>query len=755
MEDTVYKFKVKFIRRFYPKKLREVETGAWQINRVEIAEPDNEKGFESNKGEVSLIGNQVFMRDDNSTYLVHGKKVYNEQYGEWQYEVSYSQEFRPMESETQKREFLSIFLTERQVDELYKVLDDPFVAFANEDIQALCKVKGVGAKTAQKMIDRYLECKDCGASHIELISMGLTPNMVQRLVSHYKSPDVALEKIKHNPYVLAEEVKGIGFSKADEIAQKFGIPENDPRTVRAYILYHFETIGESGHTYTTLDLLESAIVDQLGLQDLDLLDNCLGELIDKGKVIHIASEENDVFALKEYYTLEKEIAYHIHRLLGGDNNIQLNREVAMERIKQQEKRQGWEFTERQLEGVFAIADSNVTVIRGYAGSGKSSSVAGLLSCLEEDYTFAQCALSGKASVNLTDITGQEGYTIHRLLKYNPGMGGFAKDENDPLDYHMIILDETSMVDAQLFLNLIKAIPTGSKLVMLGDTNQLESIGIGNVMMDLIDSEIVPCITFDKIHRQGAKSGIIPFSIEVAQGKCRYKDSWVGEEVLGELQDLKMIGFACEKGETKPSIDLIIREFKEMYKECKDISQIGVVLPTKSNGTSCYKVNQLIQDIVLSPRRRGQGIELGTKKEPYTIYRGDKVINLKNNYKTQPNIFNGNMGEVDHLADSLEEALIDFYNIGEVEVSGKDLDSIDLGYAITTHKSQGSGIPYLIYCVDYSHFTMLNREQVYTGLTRAKKRCSFVFETKALNRAIRTSNIKQKRTFLYHMLLGEL
>lgn len=320
---------------------------------------------------------------------------------------------------------------------------------------------------------------------------------------------------------------------------------------------------------------------------------------------------------------------------------------------------------------------------------------------------------------------------------------------------MVILDETSMVDAQLFLSLIKAIPTGSKLVMLGDTNQLESIGVGNVMTDLIDSEIVPCITFDKIHRQGAKSGIIPFSIEVAQGKCRYKDSWVGEEILGELQDLKVIGFSCEKGETKPSIDLIIREFKEMYKECKDISQIGVVLPTKSNGTSCYKVNQLIQDIALPKRRRGEGIELGTKKEPYTIYKGDKVINLKNNYKTNPNIFNGNMGEVISVDVENMSMVVDFYNIGEVELTDKDLPSIDLGYAITTHKSQGSGIPYLIYGVDYSHFTMLNREQIYTGVTRAKKKCSLIVETKAINRATRTSNIKHKRTFLYHMLLGEI
>lgn len=755
MSDTIYKFKVKFIRRFYPTKLKDVEGGSWQINRVQIIEKATEDGFEFGRGEVSLIGNQVLMREDNSTYIVHGKKVFNDKYNEWQYEVVYSQEYRPLKTIGDKRDFLSLFLTERQIDEMYKALDDPFEAFDKEDIESLCQVKGVGVKTAEKMIKRYIECKDCGSAHAELIKLGLTPNMAHKLTQHYKSSDVALEKIMKNPYILAEEVKGIGFSKADEIAQLLGIGEHDPRTIRAFILYHLESIGEQGHTYTTLSLLEDAIIEQLNLKDMNLLDKELDKLVEEGKVIYMQGSEDDTFALKEYYETERDIAYHIERLLSGHNNIQMDRETALKRIKRQEAKQGWQFTERQLEGVFAIMENNVSIIRGFAGTGKSSSVAGLLSCLEgEFYSFAQCALSGKASVNLSDITGQDGYTIHRLLKYQP-QKGFVYNANNPLHYNMIILDEASMVDASLFLSLLEAIPTGSKLVMLGDTNQLESIGIGNIMKDIIDSEILPCVTFDKIHRQGAKSGIIPFSIGVAEAKCQYKDTWVGEEILGELQDLKVIGFSCEKGKTKPSIDLIIREFKEMYQECKDISQVGVVLPTKSNGTSCYKVNQLIQDIVLPKRRRGDGIELGTGKETYTIYKGDKVINLKNNYKTEPNIFNGNMGEVISVDVEEKTIIVDFYNIGEVTLDGDDLKAIDLGYAITTHKSQGSGIPYLIYCVDYSHFTMLNREQAYTGITRAKKKCTFIFETKALNRAIRTSNIKHKRTFLYHMLLDEL
>ena len=239
-------------------------------------------------------------------------------------------------------------------------------------------------------------------------------------------------------------------------------------------------------------------------------------------------------------------------------------------------------------------------------TGKSSTVAGLLSCLDDEYHFEQCALSGKASVNLTDITGIEGKTIHRLLKYNPSQG-FTYNESKPLDTNMVILDEGSMVDISLALSLFQAIPTGAKLVILGDTNQLPPIGAGNLLQDMIDSEMIPVVTFDKIHRQGAKSGIIPFSIEVANGITHYKQSWEGEEVLGELQDLKMIGFKCARDDEKPSVDLIMREYKEMYQECKDASQITVVLPTNTRGTCTKVVNKLIQDYVLPRRTRGDFI----------------------------------------------------------------------------------------------------------------------------------------------------
>lgn len=764
MEEVMFTFKAKLFKRYYPKGNKKVKHGDWQINRMKVVEYPTTDGFQTKYGQVTIIGVQPALEDDDTIYTITATQKYEEKFNEYQYEVVHVQEQRELNSAEEKRAFLQTFLTDKQVNSLYEAFADPFEVLENGDISELTgKVKGVGEKTAEKIMNKYLSSKELPTSYIELLSMGLTHNMIGLLKQTYTSTDIALGKIKDNPYVLAEEVRGIGFLKAQEIAEMVGIPKTDPRAVRAFILHHFSVIGESGHTYTTLDILEDDVVDKLGLEDIDVLDEQLDILVDKGLVKHFPSEDGDVFALRSNFLIEKEIARHIHRLLDGSNNIQLDKDVAMERIKEQEERQGYTFTNRQLEGVFAIMNNNVTIIRGWGGSGKSSSVAGVLACVQDvEYSFVQTALSGKASVNLADITGQEGYTIHRLLEYNvanahptsvgDGVSFFGKHEQSPLRCDMVILDETSMVDAKLFLDLIQAIPTGAKFVMLGDTNQLESIGIGNVMKDLIDSGVVPCITFDEIHRQGAKSGIIPTSIKISQGEKLYNNNHEGIELVGELKDLKTIAFSCDKGDTKPSIDLIMQEFKAMYRESKDISEIAIVLPTKSSGTSCYKVNKLVQDLVL-PRKRGEGIELGTTKEPYTIYKGDKVINLKN--FRHLDIFNGNMGEVVDINHEEGTVTVDFYNRGEKVFGEEEIQSLALGYAVTCHKCQGSTVPYLVYCIDYSHYTMLNKEQVYTGITRAKKKCSFIFETKALNKAITTSGVKYKRTFLYPILMGEI
>ena len=761
-DKKVYTLQVEPYARWYPKKdsKKEVKHNDWQINRVRVIKKvEVDDDFQMDKGQITLVGNMVAM-EKGLTYTVRVVKEYNEKYNSIQYAVVYSQEIREFKTEQQVKDFLLMFISHRQIDALYKVHSNPLEVIDARNVDLLCEASGIGKATAERIIARYEACKDYGPTYGELGKLGITKNMIDKLIEHFKSADTVLHYVKNDPYILADEITGIGFRKADEIALNNGVHRHDVKRVRAFIIYSLNEIANSyGSTYVYYDALMHRIDETLGKDTpQDVIDNAIDELIEKGILwcMDTTYEDGTVetkLALMKFYKIEERIARHLQRLISAPNKVSLTSEQIDSSIKAQEAKQGWNYTDTQKYGVKVIADNNVVIIRGYGGTGKSSTVAGLLACLDDDYQFVQCALSGKASQNLVDITGEEGYTIHRLLGYNPKQG-FTYNKDNPLETDMVILDEGSMVDIALAAKLLEAIPSGAKLVILGDSNQLECIGGGNFFLDVIDSEIVPVVTFDKIHRQGAKSGIIPFSIDVANGNCKYKQNWQGEEVLGELQDLKMIGFTHEEGnDTRPSIDLIMREYKEMYSECKDISQITVALPTNTRGTCTQVVNKLIQDFVQPKRRRGIGMEIGLGSNKIEVYRGDRIIVLRNNYELD--IYNGNVGEVTKIDKDEGILTVDIYGKGSVEISGEALDFLDLGYAISTHKLQGSTIPYLIYCVDYTHYVMLCKEQIYTGITRAKKRASFIFETKALSYGIKTSKVKHKQTFLYHFLTGAL
>ena len=750
---------VEFVKRIYPRKGR-IKDGDWQVVKVKSVE----------KGDTFVIvGTMVAMTDEYDTqYKIGGKLSYSDRTEEWQYTIYYSQELYEFKTKEDTEVFLSFFLTDTQLNNFLSVFPNPIEVLERGDINELMQIKQVGIKTAENILTRYNACKDKGKAYVELGKYGLSQNIIDRLVNRYNSPEIAIEKINSNPYILVNEVRGVGFKKADEIALKTGIDPNSVERGVAFITYYFRVCAEEGDSYIDFEELLDAVDEYLGDYSDDSLDEAMLTLKNKGDLWYKDYDDCTLIAHSYYFNIEKEICNHIKRLMSYPSNVQLNREQAMVRIKAKEEAQGWSYTERQLEGIFATMENNVTIITGYGGTGKTSAVTGMLACTDEGYDFKQCALSGKASANLTDVTGVEGSTIHSLLRYDSVAGNFMVNECNQLDTDLVILDEGSMVDMELALALLKAIPNGAKLIILGDTNQLESIGAGNLLMDLIDSEVVPVIVFDKVHRQGAKSAIKTESIKVAEGKQLVKTTWTGENLLGELKDLKYIGFNSSKGQVRPTIDLVMTEFKKLYKEAKDIKDIAVILPTKASGSSCHTVNLLIQDYVL-PKNKGKGIELGDEQHPFTVYVGDKIINLRNNkkaynyenvdgsYKVEKvikPIFNGNMGEVIDIIND-ETILVDFYNIGEVIIDAKQIQHIALGYAITIHKAQGSTIPYVVGAVDYTHYSMLNRQLVYTLMSRAKTKLSFIFESKALSKAISTNYVTKKRTFLYHLLVGEL
>lgn len=763
---------VTFVKRLYPRGL--TKDGDWQVNIVTSKEY---------REDFTITGKMVAMENADgyeAEYKIVARLEWNERREEWGYTVVYSQEVYEFKTLEDQRIFLNNILNDKQLEDLFTMYENPIKAIEEQGTEALIKIKGIGVKTAEKIVTKYDSCKDRSKAYVELCKYGFSTTMVDKLVAHYHSPEIAICKVKEDPYGLVQDVRGIGFKKADEIALQLGYSPTDSKRCKAFAFHYFQEMADNGDSYVEYEEFLQALDDTLGVDYPDeSIDEAMGELNKDGKLWVKDCTDDDgyeytLIGLKYYYDIEKEIKYHLDRLMSAPNRTCIDREEAMKSIKKKELQQGWEFTTRQLEGIFTCMENNVSIIIGYGGTGKSSSVSGMIACMDEDFIFHQCALSGRASVNLKDITGKEGTTVHSLLGYMPEMNSFMYDQSNPLLTDLVILDEGSMVDIELAVRLLRAIPTGAKLIVLGDTNQLEAIGAGNFLLDMIESGKIPVVLFDVVHRQGAKSAIKTKSIDVAQGRQIVKKGWQGTETLGELQDLKLIGFEhpYKSTEKRPSIDLIMTEFKELYKKAETLEDIVVTVPTRSNGTGCYLLNLLIQDYVL-PTNRGVGIDLGSDKEQFTVYVGDKVINLKNNRKTYRYeatlnefgeevvdkitcpIYNGNVGEVVEIDVANKTMVVDFYNVGKVLIKGKQLQEIALGYAITVHKLQGSTIPYVVGCVDFTHYSMLTRQLVYTLMSRAKYELRFIFETNALNKAIATNKVSTKRTFLYHLLCGLL
>ena len=370
------------------------------------------------------------------------------------------------------------------------------------------------------------------------------------------------------------------------------------------------------------------------------------------------------------------------------------------------------------------------------------------------YNFASCALSGKASLNLSETIGEEGKTIHRLLEFNGFTTQFDRDVNNPLEQNVVILDEVSMVGGDLFLHLLRAMKTGTKLIMIGDPGQLESIGLCNLISDIKGSGKIAQAYLTKIFRQAQKSGIITDSLKVYhQEQILPSNGFVGNEVHGELKDFEIIS----KNTTQDCLNEIVKKFKKFYYEDKiPIDDIIIAVAKRAIGPlSARCVNQIIQNLLELPKER----TLTHKYNDQVLYEitfhvGDKVLVTKNNYKAETieginyPIFNGNIGTVyDICGDTLLMKIDDkimLYGPGEI-------GDLQLGYAVTTHKLQGTGYPYVIAVCDQGSFNLLSKEHLYTEITRAKKYCALIGTPKAITTAIKTTRVVKKQTYLGEML----
>lgn len=662
---------------------------------------------------------------------------------------------RPFSFETddQKDLFLRTIFGDSKTDLLYDALPDPMDVLEREDIDALVKVKGIGRKTAEKLLARFRSKIGDSSGLVQLQEYGLTPNMIVKLQEIFHSVDTILYLLQNNPYALIDLVEGISWITADKLALNSGYNPISGKRIAAYTQYYLKDMAQSeGHSYISLDELVGAIYSIAPKIDEDDLRNMLHAWIQDGWLYYEA--ETRRIGLTYYRKLEEQITLELMRLQHSKTRTYTEEEVNRA-ISETEAEYGIEYTDEQRSGIDVCLKNNVSIVSGAAGSGKSTVVAPLVRLFKQkQIPFAQCSLSGKAASNLSDITGEEGYTIHRLLSYDGLTGNFLYNKQNNVPYGVIVLDELSLVGGEIFLKLLQAIPSGSSLIMLGDPNQLEAIGLTNLLKDCLDSYVIPSAKLTKIHRQAARSGIITESLRVSAGENIVSLEPI-EETRGVLKDLKIKTY-LESGESQRAV---FNEYKKLVDEGVYPDDITVVVPMRTRGDiSCFELNGMIQEYINPGNNFLRGVTISTKEGGYILREGDRVLVTKNNYRTQNlsgdivPVYNGNIGKIRTIDAQAENIVVRFHQQGDIVVPREFWRTLELGYAITCHKFQGSASPYVIVGLDMSAYTLLSKEWLYTALTRAKKYCVLVGQINAIRKSVKISRVTVKRTWLQELLI---
>ena len=526
---------IRIKRVFYPKDGREVEPGGFATFSAEVVKVKQGNPVMSRYSDLRLKGN-VPSLDMNKTYSFCGEYVHHEKFGD-QYKIIYMNEFQEITDPEEQKSFLHYILTDHQFEMLYEAFENPYEIIKNGDIKSLCTVSGITEGRAQKIIDSFENNIDNSEAYTKLIEYGLTPSAIEKLVRQYHGADTLVKKIEENPYVLIDDVYGIGWKKADAIALNMGLKHNSQFRIEAYVMHFLAARAEEGNSIIPANQTINSCIKELDLNegDQEVIKRALFHLHDVRETLWW-SDDRQEFALTRVWNLEDEIAKEIKRLADAPvEPIGRNMDAA---INEAEDALGIEYTEEQRDAIKKVCSNNIAIVTGLGGCGKSTVIAGVLKVLRGK-SFAQTALSGRAAARMQEITGQDGKTIHRLLGYDIENGGFIHNKDNPLEEDIIILDETSMVGAQLFYDLIQAIETGKRFIMIGDDGQLESIGMCNIFKDMLASKVVPVARLTKIHRQAAKSAIITESIKVRNATQLVPYGWAGSEIRGELRDLEL------------------------------------------------------------------------------------------------------------------------------------------------------------------------------------------------------------------------
>lgn len=592
------------------------------------------------------------------------------------------------------------------------------------DIERLLEVPRLGRKRMEKIRESWEKQKDIKEVMVFLQGYGVSTAFAAKIYRKYEKDSIA--KVKENPYQLADDIWGIGFKTADGIASKIGYEKNDPRRCRSGILYTLNELAEEGHVYAEPEQLVDAAVKLLDAEESPVR-QALASMIEANDVV----SDNEVIYLSPFYHAENGSAKRLQSLLS-DTSL-FNADIAAEpEAKYGDKPGDIVYDEVQLAAIQKALDSKVMVLTGGPGTGKTTTTQGIIAAFKARHmSILLAAPTGRAAKRMTEATGMEAKTIHRLLEYNP-MDGYKRNDANPLDGDALIVDECSMIDILLFYNLMKAIPSNMRLILVGDIDQLPSVGAGNVLRDIIDSQQIPVVRLTRIFRQAQSSRIVMNAHAINAGQFPNIKN-------GLDTDFFFIGQEDADDIVKLIIGLVRDRLPKKYGY--PAKEIQVLTPMQRGTVGAGNLNIELQN-ALNPS--GPSLARGG----YTFRQGDKVMQIRNNY--DKNVFNGDIGYITAV-DTNEQTLSVTFDSRVVEYDITELDEIVLAYAVTIHKSQGSEFPVVVMPVTMKHYVMLQRNLIYTGITRAKKICVLVGTTKALAYAIRNNTVSKRNTKLKERL----
>lgn len=624
-----------------------------------------------------------------------------------------------------------------------KFKEDTF-RIMEEEPERLAEVKGISERKAREISEQMEEKKDLRKAMIFLQQYGISTALGVKIYSQYGQNIYQI--IKENPYQMADDISGIGFRIADEIASRVGIHTDSDYRIRCGILYCLQQAMQEGHVYLPKEILIRRAVELLEVSPEAVDKHILDLAVDRKLIAKEQEEQVKVYGAQAYY-LELNTARMLHDL---NISCEISKEAVLHRVEQIEKNTETSLDEMQREAVVKAAETGLMVLTGGPGTGKTTTINTMIAYFESEGLEVELAApTGRAAKRMTEATGKEARTIHRLLEIAPGAearegkGTFGRNQENPLETDVVIIDEMSMVDIYLMHSLLLAIVPGTRLILVGDVNQLPSVGPGSVLKDIIESERFQVVRLTKIFRQATESDIVMNAHKINRGEHMVLDNKSRDFFFLKREDANVI------------ISVVLTLIQKKLPKYVGASweEIQVLTPMRKGLVGVERLNTILQHYLNPPDPSKQEKEHGSVK----FREGDKVMQIKNNYQIEwevrgrygipvdkgQGIFNGDMGIIREINSFAQQLTVEFDDHRFVEYPFSLLEELELAYAVTVHKAQGSEYPAVVIPLLPGPQMLMNRNLLYTAVTRAKSCVTLVGREDVFNQMI-DNTFEQKR-----------